>query len=645
MSTTTRRAARDELEQPPVELPSYRSILVGVDASDHSNRGVMEATTIGSLWQSKITGAHVYAASMHDRRFRQMEGGLPEQYKEEAELEKQRDIHDDLITKGLGVITDSYLDQVETSCVQSGLRYVRRSLEGKNYRELVSETNGGGYDLLILGALGLGAVTSSGIGTVCERVVRRSNIDTLVVKDSSSSVASGPILVAVDGSTRSYGGLLTGLSLAREWGVSLHVVSAYDPYYHYVAFNRIAGVLSEEAGKVFRFKEQEKLHEDIIDAGLAKIYRGHLEIAESIAREQGIDLTTKLLDGKPYEVIGKYASEIGPSLLIIGKLGIHADEALDIGGHAENLLRNVGCGVLLSQREFTPRVDVVAAATTSWTREAEASMEKVPSFARGMARMAVLRFAQERGHTVVTESIVRDATADLCPAHVSTSSSSDVGHAKNQTLSTPQISAEASVLLSTIDASQREAVRLKAEKKARQEGAAEIDADHVRAFVEIRVADSDAGAVQQEQDASCPFGFDGSATSEDEQTLPWTQAALERLERVPEGFMRNLTRKRVEAFARKSGAERVTPEILGEKYRSWGGATQQDFTLRWDPQARERIARIPPFVRGSVVKEIERCARELEAQSVTPEIVEQAIATWERRGAFHSEGNSGQYKR
>jgi len=68
--------------------------------------------------------------------------------------------------------------------------------------------------------------------------------------------------------------LLSALKLARSWQVPLHVISSFDPYYHYVAFNRIASVLSEEASKVFRFKEQEKLHEDIIDSGLAKIYEG-----------------------------------------------------------------------------------------------------------------------------------------------------------------------------------------------------------------------------------------------------------------------------------------------------------------------------------------------------------------------------------
>ena len=260
-------------------LPQIREILLAVDSSDHANRGIQESIALAQSFDARITAAHVYAAKMHDLRFRQMEGGLPDQFREEQELERQRDVHDDLITRGLSIIADSYMDQVDRACTTAGMPFVRRALEGKNYRQMSAEANSGNYDLLVLGALGLGAVSDSRIGTVCERVVRRSEIDTLVIRAPHQSLSEGPLVAAIDGSPQAYGGLITALQLAQAWQVPLHVVSAFDPYYHYVAFNRIAGVLSEEAGKIFRFQEQEKLHEEIIDSGLAKIYDGHLQIA------------------------------------------------------------------------------------------------------------------------------------------------------------------------------------------------------------------------------------------------------------------------------------------------------------------------------------------------------------------------------
>jgi len=530
MSTNAQAAAKSI-----APLPQYREILLAVDSSDHANRGVEDGVALAKLWGARVTAAHVYAAKMHDLRFRQMEGGLPEQFREERELERQRDVHDDLITRGLSIISDSYLDQAERACSGADLRFGRRALEGKNYRQLVKEANGGGYDLLVLGALGLGAVAESNLGTVCARVVRRADIDTLVIKSPKRPIAEGPIVVAIDGSTRAYGGLLTALSLAREWRVAVHVVSAFDPYYHYVAFNRIAGVLSEEAGKVFRFKEQERLHEEIIDSGLAKIYEGHLQIARGIAADYDIPIETKLLAGKPHQIIGRYLRELRPSLLVVGKVGIHADPELDIGGNAENLLREASCAVLLSQREFRPQMERVADITVSWTHEAQERLQRAPSFVQNMARMAILRYAQERGHTVITERIVEEATAALMPQRAEQAmaeivSAHDAGKlGRGAGSAAPQWSGAALALLEEIgDASLRDNVRLRAEKKARSERATTVGPAHVIAF----------------------------RTGPDR--LHWEAGALARLARVPEGFMRDATRQRIESHAREQGADTVT---------------------------------------------------------------------------------------
>ncbi|WP_456404977.1 universal stress protein [Thiolapillus sp.] len=548
------------------DLPRYASILLAVDSSDHANRGTLEAIALAEHFQAQLTAAHVYAAKLHDARFRQMEGGLPEQFREEQELERQRDVHDDLITRGLSIITDSYLDQVETAAAGK-LQVQRCSLEGKNYRELVNEANSGRYDLLVMGALGLGAVRGSRLGTVCQRVSRRSNIDTLIIKDPTQALDNGPIVVGVDGSAKSYGGLLTALSLAKIWECKVKVVSAFDPYYHYVAFNRIAGVLSEEAGKVFKFQEQEKLHEEIIDSGLAKIYQGHLSVAQSIAADFAVEVETVLLDGKPHEVINRYLNEVKPSLLILGATGIHADPELDIGGNAEYLLNDAPCAVLLSQREYQPQVDRLASVSTSWTREAEARMENVPSFVRSMARMAILRYAQEKGHTVITENIVEEATAQLMPGHAEQAMGEiveayDHGELRRKP-DAPEVmrwSDEATSLLLTIkDLSLRGNLSMRAEKKARSAGSQTVEAGHLAAFLDASIATGDfrpgaeAATLPPNQTAS-------SNQAAPEQALQWQAAALARLMRVPEGFMRDSSRKRIEDYARNHGLNEVSLE-------------------------------------------------------------------------------------
>jgi len=552
-------------------LPSYEAILLAVDSSDHSNQGIHEAVALASLFDSELTAAHVYAAKLHDMRFRQMEGGLPEQFREEQELERQRDVHDDLITKGLSIITDSYLDQVDKFADKLQRAVKRRSLEGKNYRELVKESNSGAYDLLVMGALGLGAVKGSRLGTVCQRVSRRSNIDTLIIKNPVRQINEGPVVVAIDGSAKAYGGLLTAFSLAREWGVEIKVVSAFDPYYHYVAFNRIAGVLSEEAGKVFKFQEQEKLHEEIIDSGLAKIYQGHLAVAQSIAAEHGMEIETVLLDGKPHEIINRYLNEIKPSLLVLGTTGIHADSGLDIGGNTEQLLNDADCSVLLSQREHNPQVDRLAEASTSWSNEAEARMQRVPSFVRSMARMAILRYAQEQGHTVITENIVEEATAQLMPGHAEQAMEEIVGAYDRGELKrkpdAPAVmrwsDAATKLLLTVKDLSLRGNLSMRAEKRARSAKSSQVEAEHIGAFLKQQ----DSGLKPQDLGLGTEdlgLGTEDSAPGPQSSVpnpIPWQSAALARLMRVPEGFMRDSSKQRIEAYAEANGHDEITLDV------------------------------------------------------------------------------------
>jgi nucleotide-binding universal stress UspA family protein len=590
--------SRTQEHNPALEpLPRYRSILLAVDSSDHSDRGVIEAVELSRHYGSTLTATHVYAAKLHDARFRQMEGGLPEQFREETELERQRDVHDDLITRGLSIITDSYLDQVESVAREQAIQVKRRSLEGKNYRALVDEASSGEYDLLVMGALGLGAIQGSRLGTVCQRVARRCKIDTLIIKQPARPLSEGPIVVAVDGSEKAYGGLLTALSLAAVWQVEVKVVSAFDPYYHYVAFNRIAGILSDEAGKVFKFKEQEKLHEEIIDSGLARIYQGHLSVSQSIARGYGVEIEPVLLDGKPHDVITRYLRETEPSLLVMGTTGIHADPGLDIGGNTEHLLCDVECSVLLSQRKHRPETDRLASVTTAWSREAETRMERVPDFVRPMARMAILRYAQEEGHTVITAAIVEEATARLMPGHAAQAMEEiveayDRGELKRKPATDEAIrwSEEATRLLLTVtDLSLRGNLSMRAEKRARADGKRIVEAEHIATFLDLEnqvlgtrdevlgtkeevlgTRDEVLGKEKITRDRGPKAEDRGKEdkNQEKERTAPaadplaskmyWQAAALARLMRVPEGFMRESARQRIETHARAGGHPEVT---------------------------------------------------------------------------------------
>src|SRR5229473_6332484 len=136
----------------------YKHIYVPVDNSDFSNRAIDLAVELGVAFEARLTGIHVYAARLHDYRFKQMEYTLPEEYKDENELERQRKIHDSLIAMGLQLISDSYLDVMEAKAEEAGLVYERKTFDGKHYKVLVEDIAQSDYDLVIMGELGIGAV-------------------------------------------------------------------------------------------------------------------------------------------------------------------------------------------------------------------------------------------------------------------------------------------------------------------------------------------------------------------------------------------------------------------------------------------------------------------------------------------------------
>src|SRR5437867_286592 len=398
----------------------YKHIYVPVDNSDYSNRAIDLAVELGRAFGARLTGCHVYAARLHDYRLKQMEYTLPEEYKDETELERQRKIHDSLIAMGLQLISESYLDVMKAKAEAAGLAFTARMMDGKHYKALIEDTQASDYDLVVMGALGMGAVKDSQLGSVTERFVRRVERDTLVVRNPDALPdGQGAIVVGLDGSPQSFHGLQIGLALSRALGRPVHAIAVYDPYLHYAMFNGIVGVLSEKASKIFRFKEQEQLHEEIIDTGLAKIYQSHLEIARKLAADDGVDLGITLLDGKCFEKVLTFVRKEQPWLLILGRVGVHSDETeKDLGSNTDNLLRLAPCNVLLTGGRFYPPLDVKAEEIISWTEEAEARMERVHPQMKSIARTALLRYAIEQGHTVVTRKVIDEAMAIFMPTRM-----------------------------------------------------------------------------------------------------------------------------------------------------------------------------------------------------------------------------------
>ncbi|HEX6201844.1 MAG TPA: universal stress protein [Thermoanaerobaculia bacterium] len=518
----------------------YRNIFVPVDNSAHSNRAADTAIALGRAFEAKLTGCHVYAARMHDYRFRQMEYTLPEEYLVEQELSRQRKIHDSLITMGLELISDCYLEDLDKKAQAAGLACERRMMDGKHSTELLREIeNGHGYDLVVLGAVGIGRTKDTQLGSVAARVTAKTSKDTWVIKHvpKEGDPERDTILVGVDGSPESFGALMTAVDLARAFGKKVEVVGVYDPYLHYAVFKGIVEVLTDRAAKVFRFEEQNQLHEEIIDTGLAQIYQSHVNVAETMAREAGVEVTKTLLDGKAFQKLLDHARKVEPWLLVVGRVGVHRqDDEEGLGSNTENLLRLAPCDVLLTTRRETPALDLKAEESIHWTPEAEERMVRVPEQVKGIARTAILRLALEKGHSVVSSDLVTEAMERFMP--------------KRSAAMTEKL-AEALA----IDKARRESVAIcrgcGVAAKVPDPAVCTVCGGREFETVEPEVIDAIAAAE----------GGTEEETTYDGRKLTWTQEAKKALRAIDDRYQRRRAKARIEKAAHARRIPTVTLEL------------------------------------------------------------------------------------
>jgi len=574
----------------------YREVLVPVDNSSHSDWAVGRAIELAAAWGGRITGNHVYAARLHDIRFRQLETGLPAKFQTPEEIKRQRKVHDKLIEKGLQLISDSFLDQVEKRCATRGVPLRRQLLEGINYEEMIKEVNRGTgqlpsligfdpniashydggdkvrsdvrlgqdgrivgedeaqadkvagssgrtYDLLVIGAHGIGRQPYSQLGGVVARVARGVEKDLLVVRDEKV-LAGGTFMVCVDGSSYSYRAMRVGLELARQFKAKLYVCSAFDVEYHHAVFGNIKDVLSERASKVFKFEEQEELHNNIIDKGLLKLSQANLKRAEVMAQEfSDVELVTQILIGKPFQVVLQWAEEVQPSLLILGRHGGHRITGTDIGSQADNLLRLAPCSVLVTgtvgiKPEDIPWIEEDGLAGLPWAPDAEVRILRVPPFAQGIARRAVEEYVVEQGGDIVTTRSLDDAIRKLLPTHMQ-------------------------LIMGIGDA----------EEIAR----AELKAEEQMAKTLVLGSDDDVEPLGAVVESRCPVPPYHVATRPRTVSDPsvWTREAFERLQVVPL-IARPLARSTVEKFAKSHDLWRITTAVMDENKQAMIEADEFD---------------------------------------------------------------------
>jgi ribosomal protein L37E len=250
-------------------------------------------------------------------------------------------------------------------------------------------------------------------------------------------------------------------------------------------------------------------------------------------------------------------------------------------------------------------------------------MEEVPAHVRGVVRSAICRYALERGHSVISSSIIDSAVGDLMPER-------QAARMGVTAPPRPQSMAEA--------ASGETWVCRRCGRAARQLKPAACPVCGVDEFERVdkaAVARSAAAEGGLEDEES----FDGFR-------VRWTVEGKRALEPVPKGYERRRVKARIEKLARMQRLPAITREFAeanledahapvaevvgdGPQLKGWVATPRSggEEPPAWTDQASDRLGRVPAgFMRTLAKTKVEEFARRIGARTVDAEVVEGGLA-------------------
>lgn len=300
-------------------MPGVSRILCPIDFSDPSAHAIEQAVALARWYRARLTALHVYSPI-----FMPVPGlPAPADRVGAEELERVR-LQIEACVEAAGpadVAVDAIVDV------------------GQPARQILDCARRLPADLVVMGTHGAGGFEHLVLGSVTEKVLRRSNCPVLTVPPRTHATSKLPftrVLCAVDFSEWSLAALELARSVARESGATLDAAYVIEWPWHEPPGPDLDEVPREQA------------------AALAE-YRRYVE-SRAAARLDALipaaagDRQTHVCHGKAYVEILRLAADLGADLIV---LGVHGRNALDLtvfGSTTNHVVRQATCPVLTVRR-------------------------------------------------------------------------------------------------------------------------------------------------------------------------------------------------------------------------------------------------------------------------------------------------------
>jgi Zn finger protein HypA/HybF involved in hydrogenase expression len=295
------------------------------------------------------------------------------------------------------------------------------------------------------------------------------------------------------------------------------------------------------------------------------------------------------------------------------------------------------CDILLSSVLVHPELDRKAEESIQWTQEAEERMTRVPPLVKGIARTGILRIAVEKGHSVVTNSLIDEAMDRFMPKQAAKATDKLA-----ETLAFNQARKGNTALCISCGTTAKEESPVKC-------------AVCGSANFEIITPETIEKIIESEGGAKDETTYDGKK-------LTWTKEARKLLPAIKDAYQKRRAKAYIEKAARMRRLNAVTLEFTEEILKELGHedsleeqaqsslpedpntlleqeinggvkliardakGTPLKSVFEWTPEATERILRVPSgFMRDKVQERIESVALDNKVITIDLDLVEKGI--------------------
>jgi nucleotide-binding universal stress UspA family protein len=297
-------------------------ILCPTDFSEASTHAVDLAVTIATVYKARIAALHVVAAGVVVPEF----GLATVDSIDEPGLSALRATTEAGLSAavGAGVGVDVFVDV------------------GSPAARILDRAAMLPADLIVMGTHGKGGFQHLVLGSVTERVLRKSVCPVLTVPPRAQATSRVPfrrLLCAIDFSESSMAALQFAISLAEETAAKLTMVHVLEWPWEEPPSPRFEDLPGEQGAALAEFRRYRE-----------KMASTRLEALAAAANRLPQPPATRLRSGKSYVQILDVANDEGSDLIVIGVHGRNPFDMMLFGSTANQVVRRASCPVLTLRR-------------------------------------------------------------------------------------------------------------------------------------------------------------------------------------------------------------------------------------------------------------------------------------------------------